>query len=91
MQLLGADVEAFRDGAHGADQTSVSLIELEEELRASFFTNAGKLDRDVLDLEADTVDVGWSLPETAGEATVWIVVRDSRGGVAATHRVITVE
>lgn len=82
---------ASRESFLRYDQQTVSLIELEETLRASFFTNAGSLELDVLDVEGDTIDLGWTLPDTAGEATLWVVLRDSRGGAAAAHASLTID
>ena len=67
------------------DQTSVALIEETEELRGAFFTNAGELSADALELDDTSVELSWTLPEGALEGTVWAVLRDSRGGTAEAH------
>jgi hypothetical protein len=57
-----------------------------EAIRVSWFTTAGALATDSTGLaedEADRADTDntWTTPDTAGEARLWLVVRDDRGGV----------
>lgn len=57
-----------------------------EAIRVSWFTTAGALDTDTGGLaedEAERSDTenAWTAPSEAGEARIWLVVRDDRGGV----------
>jgi hypothetical protein len=57
-----------------------------EAIRVAWFTTAGALDADTSGLaeeEADghSADNAWTAPSEAGEARIWLVVRDDRGGV----------
>ena len=57
-----------------------------EAIRVSWFATGGALDTDTggrAESEADqaTIENTWTAPATAGEARLWLVVRDDRGGV----------
>jgi hypothetical protein len=66
------------------DLASQSIIDRREAMRVAWFASAGTFDSDKTGrTEADlatTSDNGWSAP-ASGTAHVWIVLRDSRGGV----------
>ncbi len=70
------------------------LIERRESLRASWFATGGSLavDATLVDEEdfATTASTTWHTP-TAGSAFVWIVLRDSRGGIASQQFTVTVD
>ena len=67
------------------DPASHTLVDHREAIRVSWFVSAGALAQDrtgrgEADTETFTDDV-WTTPDT-GPAYLWVVVRDSRGGVA---------
>lgn len=61
----------------------------------SWFATAGAIDVDATAVgEADDtheVTTTWRAPATAGPAWIWIVLRDSRGGIATQELAVTVE
>ena len=67
------------------DIRSVTLSPQREALRVSWFATSGAFDHDVSGRTADdpalTADNVWVAPSTAGPAHLWLVLRDSRGGV----------
>jgi hypothetical protein len=91
--LMGCEVDCKAPkGCAGSEQyvwfdpvaRTVSLRR--EAIRVSWFTTAGTLDTDTGGLaedEADRADTdnAWTAPSEAGEARIWLVVRDDRGGV----------
>ena len=64
---------------------SASLSPQREAMRVSWFATAGELEHDVSGRAADdlalTADNDWTAPATAGPVHLWLVLRDSRGGV----------
>lgn len=57
-----------------------------EAVRVSWFTTAGALDADSSGRSEDEAarvdtDNAWTAPDAAGDARIWLVVRDDRGGV----------
>jgi hypothetical protein len=54
-------------------------------MRVSWFVTAGALDEEVTGRDEDdhglTTATTWQAPATRGVAHVWLVLRDSRGGV----------
>jgi len=76
------------------DIASQSLIDRREALRVSWFATGGTLPVDATlvgeDELATTASTVWHTP-AAGPAFLWIVLRDSRGGIAARELAITVE
>jgi hypothetical protein len=76
------------------DPLTQRLIERIEAMRVSWFATAGELAVDASAVgEADSatsVTTTWRTP-AAGEAWLWIVLRDSRGGIAWQERRIAVE
>jgi hypothetical protein len=68
------------------DIRSVALIPQREALRVSWFATGGTFDHDVTgraeDDQALTTSNGWVAPTSAGSVHLWLVLRDSRGGVA---------
>jgi hypothetical protein len=62
-----------------------SLEDRREALRVSWFATDGAFDSDrtgsAEDDPATTTDNGWTAPAAAGAVHVWVVLRDSRGGV----------
>jgi hypothetical protein len=75
------------------EPASQTLVELREALRVSWFATGGALAVDAsLVGEADlatSASTTWHTP-SAGPAWLWVVLRDSRGGVAAQALSITV-
>jgi hypothetical protein len=68
------------------DLTSLSLINHREAMRVSWFATAGSFEhdrtgRDETEMETST-DNDWTAPDKPGPVTFWVVLRDSRGGVA---------
>lgn len=85
----GASVElrvSFADTAKERfvvyDPNGQSLEEQVEELRASWFVTSGELSTDVSDEDegGPSSSVTWTAPAAEGFATIWVVLRDSRGG-----------
>jgi hypothetical protein len=76
------------------DQLAQSLVPRRESLRVSWFATAGALDVDATavaeDDPATRVTTTWHTP-ASGLATLWLVLRDSRGGVATRTLSVTVE
>jgi hypothetical protein len=76
------------------DQLAQALIERREAMRLSWFATAGALDVDASAVgegdPATSVTTTWHTPGP-GPATLWFVLRDSRGGVAARAVSVTVE
>jgi len=69
------------------DLQSRQLVERREAMRLSWFATAGSFANDSTGRAADeypAVDTGndWTAPTAPGEVFLWIVLRDSRGGVA---------
>ncbi|HEU4405528.1 MAG TPA: hypothetical protein VFS43_09580 [Polyangiaceae bacterium] len=68
------------------DPTLRDLRERRESMRLSWFVSGGRLDvastgRDEADPATESVNV-WQLPEAPGPQTLWVVLRDARGGAA---------
>ncbi|HWU85797.1 MAG TPA: hypothetical protein VN253_00875, partial [Kofleriaceae bacterium] len=76
------------------DQLAQALVPRREAMRLSWFATAGALDVDATavgeDDPATRVTTTWHTP-APGPATLWFVLRDSRGGVATRAVSITVE
>jgi hypothetical protein len=66
------------------DPASRALVERTETVRISWYSTAGLFDSE---RTADG-DNTWTAPDDAGDITLWVVLRDDRGGVAfAEYRV----
>jgi hypothetical protein len=67
------------------DIRTVTLSPQREAMRVSWFATDGAFDHDVSGRAADdqglTTDNVWVAPATAGAVHLWLVLRDSRGGV----------
>ena len=67
------------------DLRNVALNPQREAMRVSWFATAGAFEHDVSGRAADdlelTADNDWVAPATAGAVHLWLVLRDSRGGV----------
>jgi hypothetical protein len=75
------------------DRASRTLVDHREAIRVSWFVSAGALaegrtGRDETETETFAEDV-WTTPD-AGPAYLWVVVRDSRGGVAFAGYTVTI-
>jgi hypothetical protein len=62
------------------------LLVNRESMRVSWYSNAGSFQddrtgRSESEFETNTDNI-WTAPDTAGVVTVWVVLRDSRGGIA---------
>lgn len=68
------------------DPASQTVRDRREAMRVSWFASAGAFDADHTGQgEGDTAtatDDGWTAPDAPGVAHIWVVLRDSRGGVA---------
>jgi hypothetical protein len=78
------------------DQVAHDLVTRREAIRVSWFGTAGSFDHDRTGrTEADTADAfsdnEWTAPETSGKLSLWVVIRDDRGGTSWNHYVIDVE
>lgn len=64
------------------DPQAQSLEDMDEELRASWFVTSGELSTDITDEDEDGAasTVTWTAPDAEGFASIWVVLRDSRGG-----------
>ena len=76
------------------DLTTLSLVDHREAMRVSWFASAGSFEhdrtgRDENEMETST-DNTWTAPDQAGPVSFWIVLRDSRGGVAFTSQQVNV-
>lgn len=81
---VGADAESYAY----YDRTSQTLTTKREAMRVAWYVSAGTLDtestgRDENDPSTVTSNV-WVAPSTPGNTKLWVVLRDSRGGVAYT-------
>lgn len=77
------------------DPKSRALVDHREAIRVSWFASDGELaaertGRTEDDLEV-TADNTWTTPDAPGPAHLWIVVRDSRGGVAFASFDVTIQ
>ena len=67
------------------DLASQSLIDRREAMRVSWFATAGDFGVDrtgrAEDDRATTTENTWTAPSSTGKVHLWIVVRDSRGGI----------
>src|SRR5262249_58432488 len=75
------------------DPESRTLVDHREAIRVSWFVSGGELTSDrtgrsETDTETFADDV-WTTPD-AGPAYLWVVVRDSRGGVAFAGQAVTI-
>ena len=76
------------------DPTTTTVITKRESMRVSWFATAGAFQEDhtgrsETELESFT-DNTWTAPSSAGPAHLWAILRDSRGGTAATEVEITI-
>jgi hypothetical protein len=77
------------------DAASDAVVTRRESMTVAWYASAGALDREATgraeDDPATTSDDGWAAPAVAGSSRLWIVLRDSRGGVDfATYDIVTV-
>jgi hypothetical protein len=97
----GADVDALpTSGCPGAepylvyDSVMLALIEAREAIRLSWYATAGELDVDrtgviATDTTTSSSNV-WTAPSTVGAASLWVVVRDDRGGTGWSRIDVTI-
>lgn len=75
------------------DQLAQVLVERREAMRVSWFATGGSIDVDATavgeDEQATSDSATWHAP-AAGPASIWFVLRDSRGGIAVQHARIDV-
>jgi hypothetical protein len=67
------------------DLTALALVDHREAMRVSWFATGGSFEHDrtgrgETEMETST-DNAWTAPKDAGMVTMWVVLRDSRGGV----------
>jgi hypothetical protein len=64
-------------------------------MRVSWFATAGSLPVDATaigeDDAATSVSTTWHTPAQTGQVWVWVVLRDSRGGISTQSAAITVD
>jgi hypothetical protein len=76
------------------DQVSQTLVTRREAMRVSWFASGGALPVDATAVAetdpATSVATTWSAPTAPGPAWLWIVLRDSRGGMATQTIAVTV-
>jgi hypothetical protein len=76
------------------DSSSQTLVDHREALWLSWFVTAGAFDDSVTGREEDDTAVwtenAWQSPATAGVVFLWLVLRDSRGGVDFASYALTV-
>jgi hypothetical protein len=67
------------------DLTAAALVTQRESMRVSWFATGGAFAHEVTGTTATdtatTTDDAWTAPATAGVVHLWVVLRDSRGGV----------
>jgi hypothetical protein len=67
------------------DPQTHAVVHVREQIRVSWYATGGTFDDDTTGRDAtDTTpytDDGWTAPATAGTVTLWVVIRDDRGGV----------
>jgi hypothetical protein len=67
------------------DLATATLVTHRESMRVSWFASAGSFAHEVTGREetdtATTTDNPWTAPSTPGPVHLWVVLRDSRGGV----------
>ncbi|HEX3345037.1 MAG TPA: hypothetical protein VHS09_10725 [Polyangiaceae bacterium] len=67
------------------DPGSETVTTQRESMQVAWYSSAGVLDREstgrAADDSATTTDDGWDAPAAAGTVHLWLVLRDSRGGV----------
>ncbi|MBI2896056.1 MAG: hypothetical protein HYY06_21030 [Deltaproteobacteria bacterium] len=98
----GAEV-SVEPTAPGGDAESYSVYrfdlgvqDLEEYLGYSFFASAGTWTRDGSGGSPDPISIEtslasvWTAPDEEADVTIWVVVRDGRGGTAWTRREVRV-
>jgi hypothetical protein len=77
------------------DPVSQTLITRREAMRVSWFTTAGAIAVDASAVgegdDALTVSTTWTTPSTPGAVWLWLVLRDSRGGMATQTVAVTVQ
>jgi hypothetical protein len=77
------------------DPTAVALVTAREALRASWFTTAGHLAVDATlvgeEDPATSAATTYRTPATLGPAWLWVVLRDSRGGIATAQVALQVQ
>jgi hypothetical protein len=76
------------------DQNSQTLVTRREAMRVSWFASAGALPVDANEVGEDdpatSLSTTWRAPSTPGNATLWVVLRDSRGGIATQTIAVTI-
>jgi hypothetical protein len=77
------------------DPTSETLITRRESMLMSWFATAGSFPVDATAIDesdpAQSASTTWTAPSTSGPAWMWLVLRDSRGGIATQTIAITVQ
>jgi hypothetical protein len=80
------DVVVWQDAnGDGVDGVSDTVTTKREAMSIAWYASAGTLDTESTGRAEDdptlSTDNGYATPITAGPAHVWVVLRDSRGGV----------
>jgi hypothetical protein len=76
------------------DPQTQTLVVRREAMRISWFATAGELPVDATAVSetdpATSASIRWHAPSTPGPAWIWLVLRDSRGGIATQTIAITI-
>lgn len=76
------------------DAVSQTVTTQRESMQVAWYTSAGSLDTESTGRASDdmttTTDDGWDAPGSAGTVHLWVVLRDSRGGVDFAETDVTV-
>jgi hypothetical protein len=76
------------------DLTAQALLPQRESLRVSWFATDGSFDQDHTgrgpDEDGTSTDNLWTAPSAPGSVHLWVVLRDSRGGVDFLYQAVTV-
>lgn len=74
------------------DRDRQLLVDRRESLRVSWFATGGAFPVDSTEIAAGTsASITWHTPRASGGATLWLVLRDARGGIAVQSATITIE
>jgi hypothetical protein len=76
------------------DRQAVTLVNQREAVTVSWFASDGQFDHDVTGIASEdpslTVTNGWKAPDEAKLVHLWVVLRDSRGGIDFTELAVNV-
>ena len=92
FQVVDQGATSVEDLMSG-DRSRIKFLDRTEQLRTRWLATAGAFDPEVTNPERP--ETTWKLkekpPSAPGPVHLWVVVRDDRGGVAWTHRTLTLK